>query len=318
MADRVSDPRQTVRSSDEHAAEPPLRAAAGITGQRAGRSERSPHSEKFRAVTTALAGLAVVAILLALTILVRSGAAGAPAKWSDWVPPDGGMLGARQIADHLAPFYRISGVDQLAVVTVVNLTRPGGASTGGASSSNSSSSSTGLQVAVRSDPSSSAVTVLNGTTIGYNLCGIGGSNCAIGVGQPSAQRLLLLRREALELALYTLKYIGGAQSVVAILPPGHPAPATALSATPPFASGAPAAKPVDVALLFQRDEMSPWLTQPLSATLPEQYPPSVAQMSTAPEAPLVDQLTGRLLFAEHLKQAQDGSGLMVLDPLPPQ
>ena len=41
-------------------------------------------------------------------------------------------------------------------------------------------------------------------------------------------------------------------------------------------------------------------------------------MAHAPEAGLVDQLTARGLFSEQLQQAQDGSNLIVLNPLPPQ
>ncbi len=41
-------------------------------------------------------------------------------------------------------------------------------------------------------------------------------------------------------------------------------------------------------------------------------------MPNAPEAGLVDQLTARGLFSEQLQQAQDGSSLIVLNPLPPQ
>ncbi|MGI8411226.1 MAG: hypothetical protein ACR2QA_01770 [Solirubrobacteraceae bacterium] len=271
-------------------------------------------------MTAVLSGFGLGAVLVAIAILATGGSGGTPTKWSQWVPPDRGTLGAREIADHLAPFYRLSGVDQLAVVTVVNLGRAGAGVAAGASGPSASSNpgSGGLQVAVRPGPSSSAVSILNGTTIGYNLCGIGGSDCAIDVGQPSAQRLLLLRREALELALYTFKYIGGVQNVVAILPPGHTMTQSTLTTKPPFGRPMPAAKPVDVALLFVHDQLSPLLSQPLSNTLPEQYPPSVAQMSGAPEAPLVDQLTAGGLFSERLEQAQDGSNLMVLDPLPPQ
>jgi hypothetical protein len=41
-------------------------------------------------------------------------------------------------------------------------------------------------------------------------------------------------------------------------------------------------------------------------------------MGSAPEAGLVDQITARGLFSEKMVQAQDGSNLIVLDPLPPQ
>ena len=316
MADRIDERQQIVRASDEHAAGRPLPGTVGI-GRRTPRSEPTPHAAKFRAVTAVLVGLAVGALVVALAIGSSSTTKpGSTIPWSSWSPPDTGTQGAREIADHVAPFYRISGVDQLAVVTVVNLTTP---STTGSSTTSSSGAASGLQVAVRSDPSSSAVSLLSGNTIGYNLCGIGGQNCAIGVGQPSTARLLLLRREALELALYTFKYVSGVQNVVAILPPGHTTQPSTLSPKPPsLSSTAATTKPVNIALLFLRDELTPWLSQPLSSTFPEQFPPSVTQMSSAPEAALVDQITARGLFSERLEQAQDGSNLIVLDPLPPQ
>jgi hypothetical protein len=306
---------QIVRATDEHTAQRPIPAAVGLGRGRSARREASPHSSKFRLATAVLTGLAIGAIVVAVAALSSGSRSSQSVPWSSWSPPDGGTLGAREIADHLAPFYRISGVDQLAVVTVVNLANP---STAAAATSSSTSATSGLQVAVRSLPSSSAVSLLSGNTIAYNLCGIGGSNCAIGVGAPSTSRLLLLRREALELALYTFKYISGTANVVAILPPGHTMQTSALSAKPPTSTAASALKPVDVAVLFVHDELKPWLDQPLSNTLPEQFPPTVSQMASAPEAALVDQITARGLFSEHLVQAQDGSSLIVLDPLPPQ
>ncbi len=292
-------------------------ALARSAGARGG--VRSPHSGSFRAVTAALLAVALAAVILAAGLLSSGGKAGPQVTWSEWSPADGGTLGAREIADYLAPFYRISGVNQLAVVTVANLSTPSATS----GSTGSTSTSSGLQVAVRLNPSSAAVTVLGGNTIAYNLCGIGGANCMIGVGRPSTDRLLLLRREALELALYTFKYIGGTQNVVAILPPANaartrPAQTSTLSRKPPAPSSAPANAPLAVGLLFVHGELNLWLSQPLANTLPEQFPPSVSQIANAPEAPLVDQLTARGLFTEHMVQAQDGSNMIMLDPLPPQ
>jgi hypothetical protein len=162
------------------------------------------------------------------------------------------------------------------------------------------------------------VSLLTGKTVAFNLCGIGGKNCAIGVGTPSSARLLLLRREALELALYTFKYVGGVSNVVAILPPGRTTTAGTpgtLSTSSPLSK--PTTKPLNVALLFLHDELRPWLDRPLAQTLPEDVPPTVAQMRSAPEAGLVEQITARGLFSQTLSQAQDGSNLIVLDPLPP-
>jgi hypothetical protein len=266
-----------------------------------------------------LTGLGIAAVIVAIAI----GAGGRKSSsssvaWSSYKPSESGTLGARDIADFVAPFYRISAVDQLAVVTVINLETQAAQAAAAQAAANGTTAATGsgLQVAVRPSPTSSQVKLLPGNTMAYNLCGIGGKNCAIGVGAPSNARLLLLRREALELALYTFKYIKGVQNVVAILPPGRTTRASTLTKKPPTAASS--SKPVDIAVLFVRQELQPLLDQPLQATFPEANPPTVAEMNKAPEAGLVDQITARGLFSEQLQQAQDGSSLIVLDPLPPQ
>jgi hypothetical protein len=146
---------------------------------------------------------------------------------------------------------------------------------------------------------------------------VGASNCAIGVGQPSAARLLLLRRESLELALYTFRYISGAQTVVAILPPGHTviAGCTGICAKPQSKS---VVRPVDLAVAFDRAELAPYLAAPLRSTLPEVLPPSVTQMRTAAEAPLVSVITAHGLFSENTQQGQDGSTVLTLNQMRPQ
>ena len=55
----------------------------------------------------------------------------------------------------------------------------------------------------------------------YRLCG-SGDNCSIAIGTPSPSELQLLRREALELSLYTFKYVKDVDSVVVFLPPPPP------------------------------------------------------------------------------------------------
>jgi len=276
----------------------------------------TPHSQKFRAVTAALVGIAIGATVIALTLLISGANGGPPPKWSDWSPTDGGLQGAREIAAHLAPLYRISALDQLAVVTVVNTGNAAASAVSGGSSG--SQASRGLTLALRQDPPSSTVTAIGGNTIVYNLCGIGTTNCAIG-GAPSPDRLLLLRREALELTLYTFKYVGGTQYVATILPPGSSQPMSSLTAMPPGAGAAP--KPQDIALLFAHDELKPLLDQPLSSTLPLTSPPLVPQLGLwkgTTDAAQVAQITSLGLFSEHLSGAQDGSNQLVLEPLPPQ
>jgi hypothetical protein len=317
MADRVNEHPQIVRASDDHAAEAPVGSAVSLGRRGESRRETSPYSHKFRAAIATLIGIGVGAIVVAIAVLSSSGGSTPHVKWSDWQPSDNGTLGAREIADHIAPLYRISRVDQLDVITVVNLASAPAATT----ATQTGTSSGGLQVAVQFDPSKPQVSLLNGKTIAYNLCGVGTTNCAIGVGEPSENRLLLLRREALELALYTFKYVNGVQNVVAILPPGHTEQTSTLTSKPPAANSKTTSKPLDVALLFVRDELKPFLSAPVKEVLPEQFPPTVPELSLwrqTPEAGLVDQITARGLFSEKLVQAQDGSNLIVLDPLPPQ
>jgi hypothetical protein len=320
----MNEPYEVVPSTDDGA------VGAGVTRSARTESHRpheqptaSPHSGRFRVVTGLLVALGIGAIVVAVSVAVGGRhSAPAGAKWSQWKPPNDGTQGAQDIANFVAPFYRIDAVNQLALVTVVNLESAAAAQAqaqAAASGTASSGTASGLQVAVRPSPTSSQVSLLSGNTIAYNLCGIGGKNCAIGVGKPSADRLLLLRREALELALYTFKYIGNTQNVVAILPPGHTQASSTLSRKPPSSPRAQAAaKPIDIAVLFVRPELSPLLKHPLAQILPEQVPPTVGEMRKAPEAGLVDQLTARGLFSEQLQQAQDGSNLIVLNPLPPQ
>lgn len=320
----MSKPYTPDRSTDDGAVNAGVaRSARSESGRSHRESTRSPHSGRFRVVTALLVALGIGAVVVASSIAV-GGRRSTPAseKWSQWKPPETGPQGAQDIANFVAPFYRIDSIHQLAVVTVVNLESASAAAAQQQSAANgtaSNSTASGLQVAVRPSPTSSQVSLLSGNTIAYNLCGEEGKNCAIGVGQPSTNRLLLLRREALELALYTFKYIGGTQNVVAILPPGHTQQTAALSKKPPSPkAGQVTVKPVDIAVLFVRQEVSPLLHHPLSQILPEQLPPTVAEMSSAPEAGLVDQITARGLFSEQLQQAQDGSSLIVLNPLPPQ
>ena len=297
----MSEPPQIVRASDEHAADAPIPTAMTISSSRATGRLAPPHSSKFLAATAALLGVAIAAVAAAALILAHGGSGGPAAQWSSWSPRDSGLAGEREIADEVAPFYRASPSTQLAIVTVQNVT------------SNSSGNGS-TQIALR-DATTGTLSALSGNSAVYNLCGLGPS-CAISAGTPSAARLLLLRREALELALYTFRYIGGTQAVVAILPPGY----TSQSCTGVCAKSQqkPVTKPLDLALAFDRAELSPWLGKPLRATFPETLPPTVSQMPNSPEAELVSVITAHGLFAEKTAQAQDGSTVITLSPLQPQ
>jgi hypothetical protein len=290
----------------EHVADPPVTGGGReLIGSRDQPFTSRPHQlGRFRWVIVGLFALAVCS--LAAAVLLSSSnrharvANGSGTAWSSWRPPDNGLAGAQDIANYLAPYYRATPASQLAVVTVVNLNNP----------------SAPVQVVVPAGSSGSVLPLPASNTIVYNLCGEGSSNCSIGVGSPSSNRLLLLRREALELALYTFKYISGTEFVVAILPPGYTESCTGTCAK---THGKPTIKPLDLAVAFERSELSAWLAQPLRNTFPESLPPSVSQIAKAREAELVSVLTSHGMFSESTAQAQDGSTVITLNgPLQPQ
>src|SRR5947209_9979806 len=189
----MTDPAGIARSTEDGTVDAGVaRPARSDSARRGHEDSSSPHASRFRSVTAILVAVGVGAIVIAAAIAVGGRSSAPPAaKWSQWSPPDHGTLGARDIADFVAPFYRIDSVDQLAVVTVVNLESAAAAAAQQQAAGNGTTSNTtasGLQVAVRPSPTSSQVSLLSGNTIAYNLCGIGGQDRAIGVGKPSSNR----------------------------------------------------------------------------------------------------------------------------------
>ncbi len=300
--------RLRARSTPEHAADPPVGAggheliAARERERARDQAPRTAHSRRFRVAFVGLVALGICALGAALALSGTGGrTAGNGGDWSTFSPTDGGLSGSQEIADYVAPYYRATPSTQLAVITAVNLNDP----------------SNPLQVAVPASGSTGGLVPLSpSSTIVYNMCGVGSSDCSIGVGQPSAARLLLLRREALELALYSFKYLNNISTVVAILPPGKTTQGcTGICPKPQTKT---TTKPLDVALAFDRSELSPWLSRPLRSTLPETLPPTVSQIQNSPEAELISIITAHGLFAEKTEQGQDGSTVIVLSPMPPQ
>jgi hypothetical protein len=130
----------------------------------------------------------------------------------------------------------------------------------------------------------------------YVLCGTG-KNCKIGEGTPSVARGTALRREALELALYTFEYSRPIEHVVVFFPPG------------------PKQTTLKFALLFHRNDLSSQLDRPLHVTLPQSRPPLPGRIDPV-EKDTVDELTGPRLY-RYLGVAKAGNfgDLVVLSPI---
>ena len=199
--------------------------------------------------------------------------------WSTFVPEetaDQTMIQA--IADHVGARYALPDGAQLVAVTA---SKP---AWGGVP-----------LAAIAVQPDAGAVdqtirVIEAGSAVSYVLCGLG-EQCAIASGRPSVERDRLLRREALELALYTFRYVPGVEQVLAFLPPKK-------------------GSPPDVALLFERSQYAGEIDKPLDRTLP----PSVPGVESMPssEQQVVDRLTEPRRYAFQMQELQDGSPVIVL------
>ncbi len=204
-------------------------------------------------------------------------------KWSSWKPQSGRpLVMAKEIANYVAPKYRFANGGQLVAAVASAPAVTAGAQNIGIVAV-STRSKTGAKQSVRP--------LAPGTTVMYTLCGLG-SRCAIATGKPTVPRGRLVRREGLEMALYTFKYIRPVDTVLIYVPP---------------AQGAPSA-PI---LYFTRESLSSRLDLPLNETLPLATPPRAGQDNPT-EAAALDALTLPHLYASGLVELQIGGALLAL------
>ena len=263
---------------DEHDGDllPERHRAADAPAVAAGPSE---YASRFQFMTGALVAVGIAA-LVGLTIAI----VGIPPKsqgpaWSSWKPTSSGLQGATEIASHIAGAYRDQG-RQLVKVDANDISYKG----------------IPLLVAMRQPADQGgAIQVHDEKGVLYQMCGLG-VNCQIDSGRPSKERMLLLRREGLELALYSFRYLKDVKQVVVLIP-----------ATP--------GKAQTIALYFSRDELRPELDRPLTSSLLPKAP-TTKTVTLSPDARLVDQTTNPYLFSLMGSSFND-RGYLVLDPYSP-
>lgn len=262
-------------------------AEAVNTAVEAAREPSSPPRRRRRrrfVVAYAVLGILVAAAATALALLLpgpgeEPRSAPAPA-WSSWRPTATGIEGAEQIANYVAPRYRLPSGRQLVAVRA-----------------------TPFEV---EDVAISAVAVPSGggddlrvrrveNGVAFAMCGLGRA-CSISEGKPTQERGRLVRREALELSLYTLKYLKDVDSVVTFLPPARPT--------------GPA-----YAVYYERRDLREQLDRPLGSTLSRTLP-LVPTQTDLRDATIVDGLTVPRLFGFGFQQLQDGTAMLVLTPPP--
>ena len=189
---------------------------------RAERAHSSAYYTRFSLAYTLLIVLAVAGVAALVLLLLHPGAPASP-RWSRFVPSGASLDMERQIATKVSSEYKAAPGSLLVTVFPGPLQAPGVVQ--GTNGPQSVQVPVSL-IAVQPDVSTGQHEQGDFTfyqpdsTVGYEMCGFSDTqqNCAA----PSASGAdpePLLRREALELALYTLKYVPGTNAVVTYLPP---------------------------------------------------------------------------------------------------
>lgn len=246
------------------------------------RARRSSYRLRFGAVYVALAVVLGAAVGVFLVLLMRPPAA-EPEPWSSWRPEGRENQYPVEIADHVAAQYHLPSGRQLVGVLA-----------GPAEVRDLPIRAVLIQHESATPTRDDDVEVVEvGSAVMYTFCGIG-AQCSIAEGEPSESRTQLLRREALELALYSFRYVDDVDSVVTFLPP------------------APDAETGTV-LYLKRSDLKAQLDAPLGRSLlplerlgPADVPPT--------ETELIDTLTKPRLYTFDFQQSPTGGAVMILDP----
>ena len=234
---------------------------------------------RFRVIYGVLAVVLGGAVGTLIVLLGATNGGGGPA-WSSWKPTGSSSDRTNEIATFVSRHYRLDSGRQLVAVSVNKPPAVGRFPV--------------KYLALSDGSSSSNISLMKADdTVAYILCGLG-QNCAINEGQASVERSRLLRREALELALYTFKHVHGTESVAAFLPPK------------------PGARPRYV-LFFQKDDLKGELDRPLARTLAPQRRLSPATLGSVDTASVTSVVNAHV-FQYTFGQAADGSVYLALQP----
>jgi hypothetical protein len=237
-----------------------------------------PYQSRFQLIFGVLLGVAMAAVVATVIVLAGGKKPDDPGavSWAPWHPTSSdGLEAVNQIAEHVGQRYTLPSGNQLVGVRggPLELAR--------------------LPVTIALEDQGN-VKILDEKGVLYNLCGLG-TACSIKEGKPTVARSLVLRREALELALYTFRYIKNVDQVVVILPP-------------------PKGQKAKFAMFFRRDDgpVGAGLNRPLAATLPGSppIPPDVPKT----QQKFIESITNENLFSFTPQEGGDAHIYLVLSP----
>jgi hypothetical protein len=259
---------------------PPVQLGGLVSGG------RIRFTTRFALVYSALA-IVLIGSSAAFVMFVLQGDSG----WSSWHPASGTTAQvSKEIADHVASEYHTANGSQLVAV----VPSPPAVTIGTRNIAITA-------VAAHTAPSAASniqATLTDGTET-YTFCGLEAS-CSLS-GTPTEYRGQLIRREALETALYTFKYLPKIDSVIAFMPSSK---ATTLKEL----------------LYLRKQDLTRQLDQPLKKTLTLATPPPPSTVNPnidpdAAEQPTIDQLTLHRVFTYTFTDLQSNGALLILSPL---
>jgi hypothetical protein len=239
------------------------------------KKRRSPFARQVMLANLVIvAGFVGVLGLFAYLVSTQSAAN----RWSSYKPTGSDVYDkAQNMADHVAPAYKFNG-QPIAVVQAQPLLYQD-AAVDGIGFTRQPFRKIGSSIK-QFEPANATIT--------YVMCGTA-DKC--GLSQIGSQETVpLLRREALELAMYTFKYSKDVDSVVALLPPEGQ---------------------TNGAIYLKRKNLADELSKPLDATLPQHQVLSYGGMSEVERARVL-RLTSDHLYNSRFVQGPNGRTLLVL------
>ena len=270
---RRNDPEADTKATAE------LQEAVQLGVEAAAPTGPAPFRSRFGFLFGVLAGIALC-VAGGTALLLGAQKEGGPKlaeNWSSWEPETTRMVdGAEEIAGHIGLQYKLDSGDQLVSIRSSSLELQGEE----------------IGVAVR--PVGGSLQYMEGDGLLYILNGLG-PNGTIPTGTASKKRGRLLLREALELALYSFRYLEDVTMVAVLLPQS------------PEATGQ---ERQTRAVFYRPGDLLPQLQVPLTDTLSPKTPTPATMTPT--EAKRVDDLTLRNLFLASIQPLEAEQNYLVL------
>jgi hypothetical protein len=264
------------------AAEPPL------VPDRRERARRTSYRLRFGVIYIFLAAV-LGAGIGSFIVLASQGDSPEEPAWSAWRPTGSRQAKVRQIADRIPKAYRNDDGSQLTVSLASSLAVP-----------TEQGDVPVRAIVVRPDVSKGLAeeddiaTYAGSEVVSYGICGADSKEqCEIATGLSSPERFTLLRREALELSLYTLKYVDEVDSVIVFMPPSQKGESNG-------------------SIFLRRSDVEDELERPISSVLPAKQP-RVGELTSLEEGEII-RLTEPRTYAAQVQALPDGNPVLVLTP----